>query len=445
MGEEAGEALGLIVIEPGVDGVGVAAAEQAGAGDGMGGGAVGDLEQRGGALADVGLGVVIPVVEQFVALLGAERKGTALGHRRSPLWFRYPILALLPFLSVKVHQGAPGFELKLGDSDVYHVGFTLYWQDGDIDRTDADAVATITAGDVDIYGDSDKTTGAHIVTTGTTTSYIDLGNNGTRDYILYLDKGVRFEHGAGTLEHTSGTIDDTAHASHEFSLVKNASGALWKHPNNSTVLVSVGFFNEGQVQIQDGTFTIDDVSSSINSVYGFKQTGIDPILNISSGATLKVTNGGNAGQVYVGAGELQTTTVAGKATPKLLTNVGAAKGTVTVKNAAILLGGTAVGALDLDINNLVLSGTTTYYCDIDSVSGCDKIYTEGKVTITAGDDVELRVTVYGTPPANAEYQVIRAGDKAGTFADVSAGGLTDRGWDNDTGNQTFPWDYVLKA
>src|SRR6186997_2830089 len=45
MGEEAGQPFGLVAVQPGIDGVGVTPAEQAGAGDGMRRGAVGDLEQ----------------------------------------------------------------------------------------------------------------------------------------------------------------------------------------------------------------------------------------------------------------------------------------------------------------------------------------------------------------------------------------------------------------
>jgi hypothetical protein len=103
MGEEAGKPLGLIAAQPGVDRVGVAWAEQASTGDGMGSAAVGDLEQCGAALADVGLGIVVAVGDEFVALWGREREGTALGHRRSPLWFRYLIIAPLPILMVKTH------------------------------------------------------------------------------------------------------------------------------------------------------------------------------------------------------------------------------------------------------------------------------------------------------------------------------------------------------
>jgi hypothetical protein len=62
-GEQAGQPFVLIIVEPGVDAVGVAVAEQAGVGHGMRGLAVGNLEYGGTALPDVGLGVVVAVVE----------------------------------------------------------------------------------------------------------------------------------------------------------------------------------------------------------------------------------------------------------------------------------------------------------------------------------------------------------------------------------------------
>src|SRR5262249_36544983 len=84
--------LSQVVVEPGVDGVGVAAAEQAGVGHGIRGVAVGDLEQGGGALADVGLGVVVAGAQQFGALLVRERQGAALVHGDSPLLFLCTII-----------------------------------------------------------------------------------------------------------------------------------------------------------------------------------------------------------------------------------------------------------------------------------------------------------------------------------------------------------------
>src|SRR5262249_43347729 len=92
VGEQARGPFVLVVVEPGVDGGGVAGAEQAGVGHGMRGLPVRDLEQGGTALADGGLGVVVAVVEQGGALVVRERQGPALVHRQTPLWFRYTII-----------------------------------------------------------------------------------------------------------------------------------------------------------------------------------------------------------------------------------------------------------------------------------------------------------------------------------------------------------------
>src|SRR5262245_29241808 len=105
VGEQAREPFVLVVVEPGVDGVGVAGAEQAGVGHGVRGLPVRDLEDRGTALADVGLGVVVAVVEQGGALVVRERQGTALVHRQTPLWFRYTIIRPYRTWSSKLIRG----------------------------------------------------------------------------------------------------------------------------------------------------------------------------------------------------------------------------------------------------------------------------------------------------------------------------------------------------
>jgi hypothetical protein len=74
------EALGEEGVQPGVDGVGVARAEDARASDGMGRGAIGDLQQGAGAFTDEGLGMVVAVVEQLPPLLVSKLEGTALAH-----------------------------------------------------------------------------------------------------------------------------------------------------------------------------------------------------------------------------------------------------------------------------------------------------------------------------------------------------------------------------
>jgi hypothetical protein len=69
VGAQTGEPLLLVEREPGVDGVGIAGAEEAEAGDGVRRLTVGDLEQGGTAFADVGLGVVVTLLLEFVILL----------------------------------------------------------------------------------------------------------------------------------------------------------------------------------------------------------------------------------------------------------------------------------------------------------------------------------------------------------------------------------------
>jgi hypothetical protein len=78
--EQAVESLGKEGVEPGVDGVGVARAEDARASDGVGGGAVGDLQQGASAFTDEGLGMVVAVLEQLLPLKVGKLEGTALAH-----------------------------------------------------------------------------------------------------------------------------------------------------------------------------------------------------------------------------------------------------------------------------------------------------------------------------------------------------------------------------
>src|SRR5437764_6207999 len=61
-----------VAVDPGADGLGASAPQQAGGGDVGDGGAVGDLEDGGGAFADVGLGMVVADLAQFGGLGRAE-------------------------------------------------------------------------------------------------------------------------------------------------------------------------------------------------------------------------------------------------------------------------------------------------------------------------------------------------------------------------------------
>jgi hypothetical protein len=104
VGEQTREALGLEAVEPGVDGVGVADAEQAAAGDGVRCEPLRDLKDSGTTLADIGPGVVVAVMEQCGALRVGKGQSTALGHRQVLLSCSDTLMiAPLPILVVKTH------------------------------------------------------------------------------------------------------------------------------------------------------------------------------------------------------------------------------------------------------------------------------------------------------------------------------------------------------
>jgi hypothetical protein len=69
MGDQPLDPRGLVQVEPGVEGVGVAGLQQPVLGDPMRRIAVGDLQQGGSALADVGAGIVVAQLKELVALL----------------------------------------------------------------------------------------------------------------------------------------------------------------------------------------------------------------------------------------------------------------------------------------------------------------------------------------------------------------------------------------
>jgi hypothetical protein len=69
MGDQPLDPRGVVQVEPGVEGVGVAGLQQAVLGHAMGRIAVGDLQQGGPALADVGSGIVVAQLKELVALL----------------------------------------------------------------------------------------------------------------------------------------------------------------------------------------------------------------------------------------------------------------------------------------------------------------------------------------------------------------------------------------
>jgi hypothetical protein len=73
VGQQAREPLGLVVTQPAVDGVGVARAEQAVSGHGIGRLPRRNLQQRGAAFADGGPRVVVAVVGQLLLLVLGQR------------------------------------------------------------------------------------------------------------------------------------------------------------------------------------------------------------------------------------------------------------------------------------------------------------------------------------------------------------------------------------
>jgi hypothetical protein len=60
MGDQPLDPRGLVEVEPGVDGVGVARLQQPVPGDTMRGIAVGDLQESRATFADVGAGIMVP-------------------------------------------------------------------------------------------------------------------------------------------------------------------------------------------------------------------------------------------------------------------------------------------------------------------------------------------------------------------------------------------------
>jgi hypothetical protein len=71
----------FIPIEPGVEGVRVARLQQALSGHAMRGLPLGDLQDGGGALANVGAIIVVAQLKEFVALVFGQSQGAA-AHRR---------------------------------------------------------------------------------------------------------------------------------------------------------------------------------------------------------------------------------------------------------------------------------------------------------------------------------------------------------------------------
>ena len=66
----------LVAIEPGIHGIGIAWLQEPARGDLMGSLAVGDLQERGAPLADIGTRVVVAQLKEFLPLLFGQGEGT---------------------------------------------------------------------------------------------------------------------------------------------------------------------------------------------------------------------------------------------------------------------------------------------------------------------------------------------------------------------------------
>jgi hypothetical protein len=76
MGDPTRGPLRLVVIRPCVHGIGVAWLQEPGGGHAMGGLAVGDLQEGGASLADLGTRVVVAQPKEFLALLFGQGEGS---------------------------------------------------------------------------------------------------------------------------------------------------------------------------------------------------------------------------------------------------------------------------------------------------------------------------------------------------------------------------------
>jgi hypothetical protein len=77
------DAIAFVPVEPTIDDVRVTRLEQAGAGNSMRRLALSDLEEGSTALADIGFGVVVTIVDQGLVLGGGQVEGSATSHEAS--------------------------------------------------------------------------------------------------------------------------------------------------------------------------------------------------------------------------------------------------------------------------------------------------------------------------------------------------------------------------
>jgi hypothetical protein len=106
MGDQPGEARGLVPAQPRIHGIRVAWFQEPMSGHAMGGLALGDLEHRGATLPGVGAIVVVTQPKEFLVLLFGQDQGSAaqgwLPVQNARMEDR-PIIPDLPILRVKIH------------------------------------------------------------------------------------------------------------------------------------------------------------------------------------------------------------------------------------------------------------------------------------------------------------------------------------------------------
>lgn len=102
VGPERGDPAGLVLVEPAIDGIRIPGPEQPGPGHGMRTHAIGDLQQGGRPLPQLGMRIVIPAGEQRLPGVLGQIQASASNHGKPPgRWF--PSLPL-PISAVKNDQ-----------------------------------------------------------------------------------------------------------------------------------------------------------------------------------------------------------------------------------------------------------------------------------------------------------------------------------------------------
>jgi hypothetical protein len=104
MGDQPAQPFGLVEVQPVVEGVRVPFLQQAVFGYPVGSLTISDLQQGGATLSHIGMGIVIAMLDQFLALFIAQRQCSESGHLLllSNTTWDGPSMAV-PILIVKTH------------------------------------------------------------------------------------------------------------------------------------------------------------------------------------------------------------------------------------------------------------------------------------------------------------------------------------------------------